>query len=163
MKGLPLQRNQTKTNIQNTCIPLFLTTNTPRRARGAVPLLDPSLGHCRYLLGKAAIGLIIAIKFQDGVISLKALSSTTTATQATAVADKLAGDDISVGINFEATRHQSDYNYQQLARRPGLRQRVIATDVVDSQLGWLRTRMESLTQLQGLAVDVANSGWGVQE
>src|SRR5689334_3039142 len=67
----------------------------------AVSLLAPSLGHADTSWVNGGNWADNRDNFQDGVIYPNGITSSTTAAQAAAVADTVAGDDISLGINFE--------------------------------------------------------------
>src|ERR1043165_1528720 len=65
------------------------------------PLLAPSAGHADTSWVRGGNWADNRDNFQDGVIYPNGITSAATTGQASAVADTVAADDISIGINFE--------------------------------------------------------------
>src|SRR5580692_10551586 len=84
-----------------TCfIPYSLTKTTLAVLGAAVTLLAAAPAHADTSWVAGGNWADDGDNFQDGVIYPTGITSTTTTTQAAAVADTIAGDDISIGINF---------------------------------------------------------------
>ena len=78
-----------------------LTKAFPIALAAVVPLLASSSGHADTSWVNGGNWADNRDNFQDGVIYPNGITSSTTAAQAAAVADNVAADDISLGINFE--------------------------------------------------------------
>jgi hypothetical protein len=84
-----------------TCfIPYSLTKTTLAVLGAAVTLLAAAPAHADTSWVAGGNWADDGDNFQDGVIYPSGITSATTTTQAAAVADTIAGDDISIGINF---------------------------------------------------------------
>ncbi len=79
---------------------LFSIKPTLTVLAAAVPLLVPAAAHADTSWVRGGNWADNGDNFQDGVIYPTGITSSTTTTQAAAVADTIAGDDKSVGINF---------------------------------------------------------------